>query len=61
MGTRQWVRRGLGVRELWHLRAVPGLARRFRKTMAACGAVVNRGEPLTECQAAYDALQAMDD
>jgi hypothetical protein len=69
---RGWVRRGLGVRELWHLRAVPGFAQRFRRTIAACGAVINRGEPLTAwtapypppahqscptCQAAYAALR----
>jgi hypothetical protein len=73
---REWVRRGSGVRELWHLRAVPGLVGRFTRTMAACGAVINRGEPLTvwtsaipppahqscpRCQAAYEGLRVMDD
>jgi hypothetical protein len=75
-GKREWVRRGSDVRELWHLRAVPGFARRFVRSIAACGAVINRGEPATvwtgaipppahrscpRCQAAYDALNAMDD
>jgi hypothetical protein len=71
---RQWVRTGSGVRELWHLRAVPGLAQRFTRTIAACGAVINRGESLTvwtdafpppahqtcpRCQTAYEALRVM--
>jgi len=73
---RQWVRRGSDVRELWHLRVVPGFVQRFRRTMAACGAVIHRGEPLTvwtstftppahqscpRCQAAYEALRVMDE
>jgi hypothetical protein len=73
---REWVRRGSGVRELWHLRVVPGPAGRFRRTLAACGAVINRGEPLTvwtgaipppahqtcpRCQVAYEALPVMDE
>jgi hypothetical protein len=75
-GKREWVRRGSDVRELWHLRAVPGIARRFRRSIAACGAVINRGEPVTvwagavpppahrscpSCLSAYEALRGMDD